>query len=50
MELHLACDDLKRRIPATGAIPQQPVFVELAIGSRMHTWKWRIAWASCESS
>jgi hypothetical protein len=28
-ELHVAWDDLKRRMPATGAIPQQPAFVEL---------------------
>ena len=27
-ELHVACDDLKRRMPATGAVPQ-PAFVEL---------------------
>jgi hypothetical protein len=28
-ELHLAWDDLKRRMPATGAVPQQTAFVEL---------------------
>src|SRR6202051_325311 len=28
-ELHVAWDDLKRRMPATGAVPQQPVFLEL---------------------
>ena len=28
-ELHVAWDDLKRRMPATGAVPQQPAFVEL---------------------
>ena len=27
-ELHVAWDDLKRHMPATGAIPQQPAFVE----------------------
>ena len=28
-ELHVAWDDLKRRMPATGPVPQQPAFVEL---------------------
>ena len=28
-ELHVAWDDLKRRMPATGAVPRQPAFVEL---------------------
>jgi hypothetical protein len=28
-ELHVAWDDLKRRMPAAGAVPQQPAFVEL---------------------
>jgi hypothetical protein len=28
-ELHVAWDDLKRRMPATGVVPQQPAFVEL---------------------
>lgn len=28
-ELHVAWDDLKRRMPATGAIPRQSTFVEL---------------------
>ena len=28
-ELHVAWDDLKRHMPATGAGPQQPAFVEL---------------------
>ena len=28
-ELHVAWDDLKRRMPPTGAVPQQPAFVEL---------------------
>ena len=28
-ELHVAWDDLKRRMPATGAVPQQTAFVEL---------------------
>jgi len=28
-ELHVAWDDLKRRMPATGAVRQQPAFVEL---------------------
>ena len=28
-ELHVAWDDLKRRMPATGAVPQQPTFMEL---------------------
>lgn len=28
-ELHVAWDDLKRRMPATGAVPKQPAFVEL---------------------
>jgi hypothetical protein len=28
-ELHVAWDDLKRRMPATGAVPQQRAFVEL---------------------
>ena len=28
-ELHVAWDDLKRRMPATGLVPQQPTFVEL---------------------
>ena len=28
-ELHVAWDDLKRRMPATGAVPQQATFVEL---------------------
>jgi hypothetical protein len=28
-ELHVAWDDLKRRMPAIGAVPQQPAFVEL---------------------
>jgi hypothetical protein len=28
-ELHVAWDDLKRRMPATRAVPQQPTFVEL---------------------
>src|SRR5580704_8103170 len=28
-ELHVAWDDLKRRMPATGAVSQQPAFVEL---------------------
>jgi ribosomal protein L20 len=28
-ELHVAGDDLKRRMPATGAVPQRPAFVEL---------------------
>src|SRR6202140_5085684 len=28
-ELHVAWDDLKRRMPATGAAPHQPTFVEL---------------------
>ncbi len=27
--LFAAWDDLKRRVPATGAVPQQPAFVEL---------------------
>jgi hypothetical protein len=27
--LHVAWDDLKRRMPATGAVPRQPAFVEL---------------------
>ena len=26
-ELHVAWDDLKRRMPATGAVPRQPAFV-----------------------
>jgi hypothetical protein len=28
-ELHVAWDDLKRRMPTTGAVPQQSAFVEL---------------------
>ena len=28
-ELHVAWDDLKRRMPATGAVSQPPAFVEL---------------------
>src|ERR1700731_2168469 len=28
-ELHVAWDDLKRRMPATGTVPQQPAFMEL---------------------
>ena len=28
-ELHVAWDDLKRRMPATGTVPRQPAFVEL---------------------
>jgi hypothetical protein len=28
-ELHVAWDDLKRRMTATGAVPQRPAFVEL---------------------
>jgi hypothetical protein len=28
-ELHVAWDDLKRRMPAPGAVPRQPAFVEL---------------------
>ena len=28
-ELHVAWDDLKRRMPATGALPEQTAFVEL---------------------
>ena len=28
-ELHVAWDDLKRRMPATGPVPQPPAFVEL---------------------
>jgi hypothetical protein len=28
-ELHVAWDDLKRHMPTTGAVPQQPAFVEL---------------------
>jgi hypothetical protein len=28
-ELHVAWDDLKRHMPATGAVPEQPAFVEL---------------------
>ena len=28
-ELHVAWDDLKRHMPATGAVPQRPAFVEL---------------------
>ena len=28
-ELHVAWDDLKRRMPATGAVPRQGAFVEL---------------------
>jgi hypothetical protein len=28
-ELHVAWDDLKRRMPAIGAVPQQAAFVEL---------------------
>src|ERR1700690_3344858 len=28
-ELHVAWDDLKRRMPATGAVQQEPAFVEL---------------------
>jgi hypothetical protein len=28
-ELHVAWDDLKRHVSATGAVPQQPAFVEL---------------------
>jgi hypothetical protein len=28
-ELHVAWDDLKRRMPATGTVPQPPAFVEL---------------------
>ena len=28
-ELHVAWDDLKQRMPATGAVPQRPAFVEL---------------------
>jgi hypothetical protein len=28
-ELHVAWDDLKRRMPAAGAVPRQPAFVEL---------------------
>ena len=28
-ELHVAWDDLKRRMSATGAVPQRPAFVEL---------------------
>ena len=28
-ELHVAWDDLKRHMPATGTVPQQPAFVEL---------------------
>jgi hypothetical protein len=27
--LHVAWDDLKRRMPAAGAVPQQTAFVEL---------------------
>jgi hypothetical protein len=28
-ELHVAWDDLKRRMPATGPVPHQPAFLEL---------------------
>jgi hypothetical protein len=28
-ELHVAWDDLKRRMPPAGAVPRQPAFVEL---------------------
>jgi len=28
-ELHVAWDDLKRRMPAAGAVPRQPAFVKL---------------------
>ena len=35
-ELHVAWDDLKRRMPATGAVPRQPAFVEL-VTPRMHS-------------
>jgi hypothetical protein len=28
-ELHVAWDNLKRRMPATGVVPRQPAFVEL---------------------
>lgn len=28
-ELHVAWDDLKRRMPASGVVPQRPAFVEL---------------------
>ena len=33
-ELHVAWDDLKRRMPATGAVPQQTAFVELVTQRR----------------
>jgi hypothetical protein len=35
-ELHVAWDDLKRRMPATGAVSQQPAFVEL-VAPRMQS-------------
>jgi hypothetical protein len=35
-ELHVAWDDLKQRMPATGAVPRQPGFVEL-VTPRMHS-------------
>ena len=35
-ELHVAWDDLKRRMPAIGAVPQQPAFVEL-VAPRMQS-------------
>lgn len=35
-ELHVAWDDLKRRMPATGAVRRQPAFVEL-VAPRMQS-------------
>ena len=35
-ELHVAWDDLKRRMPASGAVSQQPTFVEL-VAPRMQS-------------
>ena len=35
-ELHVAWDDLKRRMPATGSVSQQPAFVEL-VAPRMQS-------------
>ena len=35
-ELHVAWDDLKRRMPATGAVSQQPAFVELVTPHGRH--------------
>ena len=56
-ELHVAWDDLKRRMAATGAVPRQPVAgirgVGHAAGSNRFPnarLKWKAAGASCESS